>query len=324
MIHFDGANGDTYTDDWSGTATWTRHDDFGSDAIRTTQEPTLLHLWICYKPSIADAARLLENNKDLIASEAVYLMRQRYPELVIPGQRFSPTSGTYDPQTGLLTMGVTQNNLANGGQFTPASATYDPATGVIQITKRGHGVTNGKRVNIKVGGLTFNCTQNSNATDHSYPRSTDPAAGRWLIVSNATTDTFEVNVGASGPSDQYAHTFVSALTNCITVEKDRIKINRDAFTFTCSSDNFQTEVTYPRLTDPATKDNALPIVNSTTTSITVNVGTSPFIYYTPTNATYNPADGEFVMTIANHNINVGTKLRLANESFTFTCDQDKD
>ena len=326
LIHFDGANGDTYTDDWSGTATWTRHDDFGNDAIRTTQRTYTAAPagYVGKTHRYADAARLLENNKDLIASEAVYLMRQRYPELVIPGQRFSPTSGTYDPLTGLLTMGVTQNNLESGGQITPASATYDPATGVIQITKRGHGVTNGKRVNIKVGGLTFNCTQNSNATDHSYPRSTDPAAGRWLIVSNATTDTFEVNVGASGPSDQYAHTFVSALENCITVEKDRIKINRDAFTFTCSSDNFQTEVTYPRLTDPATKDNALPIINSTTTSITVNVGTSPFIYYTPTNATYNPADGEFVMTIANHNINVGTKLRLANESFTFTCDQDND
>ena len=80
--------------------------------------------------------------------------------------------------------------------------------------------------------------------------------------------------------------------------------------------------TYPRSTDPASKDVALPIVSSSTTNLTVNVGPSPLVNFQPTNATYDPATGAFVMTIANHTINVGTDIRLTADSFTFTCTQD--
>ncbi|MEC8551313.1 MAG: hypothetical protein VXY93_12525, partial [Pseudomonadota bacterium] len=64
-------------------------------------------------------------------------------------------------------------------------------------------------------GITFTCSKDSNATNHPYPRSTDPASGQYLTVSNATTNTFQVNVGASSASDQYAHTFVSATTDAV-------------------------------------------------------------------------------------------------------------
>ena len=80
--------------------------------------------------------------------------------------------------------------------------------------------------------------------------------------------------------------------------------------------------TYPRATDPASKDVALPIVSSTSTNLTVNVGPSPLVNFQPSNATYDPATGAFVMTIANHTINVGTQIRLTADSFTFTCTQD--
>ena len=68
-------------------------------------------------------------------------------------------------------MTVTGNTFTNGGQFTPQSASYNPSTGILTITKIGHGVTNGKRINIKVGGITFTCAEDSNATNHPYPRS---------------------------------------------------------------------------------------------------------------------------------------------------------
>ena len=80
--------------------------------------------------------------------------------------------------------------------------------------------------------------------------------------------------------------------------------------------------TYPRSTDPASKDVALPIISSSNTNLTVNVGTSPLVNFKPTNATYDPANGNFVMTIPNHTINVGTQIRLTANSFTFTCTQD--
>ena len=63
--------------------------------------------------------------------------------------------------------------------------------------------------------ITFTCSKDSNATNHSYPRPTDPASGQYLTVSNVTTNTFQVNVGASAPSDQYVHTFVSAVANSV-------------------------------------------------------------------------------------------------------------
>ena len=53
------------------------------------------------------------------------------------------------------------------------------------------------------------CIRDS-ATVHCYPRATDPAANQYLTVSNVTTNTFKINVGASAPSDQYVHTFDSA------------------------------------------------------------------------------------------------------------------
>ena len=65
--------------------------------------------------------------------------------------------------------------------------------------------------------FTFTCTKDNNATLHTYPRPTDPAGSQsttnvtgYLTISNVTTNTFRVNVGASPSGQQYVHTFVSA------------------------------------------------------------------------------------------------------------------
>ena len=98
---------------------------------------------------------------------------------------------------------------------TPTNATYNPANGELVITIANHGLANGDAIVIDDNGITFTCSKDSNATNHPYPRSTDPASGQYLTVSNATTNTFQVNVGASSASDQYAHTFVSATTDAV-------------------------------------------------------------------------------------------------------------
>ncbi|AXF41237.1 virion structural protein [Cyanophage S-TIM4] len=321
LIHFDGVEGQQHTDDWSGTVSFTKDEYFNNDAILETSRKTGAPAGFAGRSHrYYNAADNIEGNIDFIKKEVVYQMRQRYPELVILGTRFTPTNATYDAVTGLLSMTVTGNTFTNGGQFTPQSASYNPSTGILTITKINHGVTNGKRINIKVGGITFTCAEDSNATNHPYPRSTDPVAGKWLTVSNATADTFTVDVGTS--SNTTTHAFVSALTNAITVEKDRLKILDNSLTFTCAMDGNTANKTYPRPTDPASKDVALPIVSSSSTNLTVNVGPSPLVNFQPTNATYDPATGAFVMTIANHTINVGTQIRLTANSFTFTCTQD--
>ena len=91
-----------------------------------------------------------------------------------------------------------------GGPFTPSSATYDGATGVLTLTIAGHGLTNGNTISIADYGITFRCSMDNYLTDHPYPRPTDPASTNTsdlnngvLAISNATTNTFEVNVGVS-------------------------------------------------------------------------------------------------------------------------------
>ncbi len=98
---------------------------------------------------------------------------------------------------------------------TPTNATYNPATGVLVLTIPNHGLANGDAVVLDTGSICFTCDKDSNNTTHCYPRATDPAAGQYLTISNRTTNTFRVNVGASAPSDQYVHTFVSAAANSV-------------------------------------------------------------------------------------------------------------
>ena len=95
-------------------------------------------------------------------------------------------------------------------------------------------------------------------------------------------------------------------------------------TFTCSSDNHQALKTYPRTKDPIHDDFNIAITANTTDTFTINVGVSTFIYHTPTDATYDPATGELVLTIGYHEITAGNgvAVRLEPESITFTCDSD--
>lgn len=91
-----------------------------------------------------------------------------------------------------------------GGPFTPTDATYDGATGVLVLTIAGHGLSNGDTISIADYGITFQCSMDNYLTNHPYPRPTDPAStsntdlnSGVLAISNATTNTFEVNVGTS-------------------------------------------------------------------------------------------------------------------------------
>ena len=97
----------------------------------------------------------------------------------------------------------------------PTNATYDGVTGISTITIANHGLVNGDAVILDTGSICFTCTKDGNNSTHCYPRATDPAANQYLTVSNVTTNTFRVNVGASNPGDVYAHTFVSATATAV-------------------------------------------------------------------------------------------------------------
>jgi len=64
------------------------------------------------------------------------------------------------------------------------------------------------------------------------------------------------------------------------------------------------------------------ISNVTTDSFQVNVGASPLLQYTPSNIDYNPTTGIMEMTIGTHNHAIGDSIKIADNSLTFTCNQD--
>ena len=55
------------------------------------------------------------------------------------------------------------------------NAVYTSSTGKIVFTSNGHGLTTGtNKIRIKKLSLTYTCSLDNNATNHSYPRTTDP------------------------------------------------------------------------------------------------------------------------------------------------------
>ena len=135
----------------------------------------------------------------------------------------------------------------------------------------------------------------------------------------------------------------------LTVD-DTITFNPDAITFTCEMDGNTTKHSYPRTTDPVAGI-ATAIVGTSQHTVTVNVGTSPLVKYDVSDATYTGSTGELVLTIENHSLrgsstftisnaeydpvsgimtmtsafhglSTGDRIKIADNSITFRCDQD--
>ena len=105
---------------------------------------------------------------------------------------------------------------ANAAQstVTATNASYTPTTGVLTVTVASHGFSTGDFVKFADDSITFTCAKDGNGSNHPYPRSTDPASGKFLEISVVDANSFTVNVGIS--SDTSAHNFVSAVTDGIT------------------------------------------------------------------------------------------------------------
>lgn len=193
------------------------------------------------------------------------------------GTQFTPSFASYTGVDGVLTLtlGAGHGLVSATTTHTATNAVYNPTTGDMTVTIASHGFSTNDKVKFADGSLTFTCAQDSNATNHPYPRSTDYPSGKWLDISNITTNTFVVNVLESAPSTNTTnHTFVSATTNGVSRATSTIQIATDSIIFTCSQDGNSTEHAYPRSTDPYAGLN-ISIASTTTTTATVNVGVSP-------------------------------------------------
>ena len=105
------------------------------------------------------------------------------------------------------------------GAFTPIDSIYNANTGQLDVKIGQHSLPIGRWIKIKDEGITFTCDADGNATEHAYPRRTDPAFKQPVRITGVSDEWITVNVGNGGAGYQYssntAHTFVSAKANAI-------------------------------------------------------------------------------------------------------------
>ena len=53
-------------------------------------------------------------------------------------------------------------------------ASYNETSGVMTLTVLTHGLSTGNRIKLDEGSLTFTCAKDGNATNHAYPRKSEP------------------------------------------------------------------------------------------------------------------------------------------------------
>jgi len=186
------------------------------------------------------------------------------------------TDADYNPATGWMQVTSASHGFVGCSTITPTNANYAKTTGILTLTKNGHGFNVGDYILIEDNSLTFTCTKDGGATEHSYPRPTDYASGKWLQITNKTVNTFKVNVNPNPSSEQYDHTFVPARTvnGCISKANQLIEIAADSLTFTCEHDHHQSLHNYPRVTDPI-YNAGVPVGKTATNWFRINVGKSP-------------------------------------------------
>ena len=280
---------------------------------------------------------------------AIHTFKRAKPGAVTAntGVVFSPVSGTtYDPKTGELVMQIPNHGLvAASTQHTITGAVYDARVGIMTCTLNSHNFAVGNLVKFSDNAVTFKCAMDGNSANHTYPRSTDPASGSWRQITAKTTNTFDINVGASpivgfsvsaATYDPANGNLVLTIGNHSLTVGTKIKIAKESLVFTCAQDSHSAQKKYPRSNgnDP-TYNTAVAITAVTADTITVNAlqGTSPsnttahiFINanntYTPSAVAYNPTTGIITFTVNGHGFVNGEHVRISDNSLTFTCAQD--
>ena len=128
--------------------------------------------------------------------------------------------GTYQGTHILVSIAPNAVFEVGASALTPTGADYDSSTGKITFTLNNHGLTTGtNKIRILKGSLTYTCSLDNHATEHSYPRTTDPifdniidsdqsSAGfggsvqnnysRQIDILAVTTNTFTVRITKNG------------------------------------------------------------------------------------------------------------------------------
>ena len=185
------------------------------------------------------------------------------------------TETTISLEVGTATGNTGIHTFVEATKLQPTNASYNPSTGALQLTVANHIIQTGDGIKIDDGSITLSCDygcQVGVASHRSYPRSTDPASGKWLIATRDNANQFTVNVGASPDTSThhfksatagitrsvvkiggaYTHTAVpnDFAANGVKKSTTKVGIVTESLIFSCSQDGFKTEHAYPRVGDP--------------------------------------------------------------------------
>ena len=191
---------------------------------------------------------------------------------------FTPTDAPYTSSTGIVTFKKDNHGLITSDSHTATTGTvYDPNVGIMTVklnSSPSPALANGQLVRFDNNSLTFTCAKDNHASNHTYPRETDPVGGKWLPISNVTGgNQFDINVLETVPSSNTGiHTFVEASPNGVKRSANKIRIATNSLVYTCDKDAHGTDHTYPRSTDPAYNTD-LNILEATDNYFMVGVGT---------------------------------------------------
>ena len=260
---------------------------------------------------------------------------------------WTPTNGSYNPGTGTLSLTIANHGILSGAtSHTPNGAEYNAAVGILTVTTAAaHGFSTGNLVKFDDNALTFTCSMGSG--NKTYPRSTDPASGRWKAITVESTTRFNLDVGKSpivpfNVSDAEYNPTAGILTATIgthnLLANTSVKLKEESFKFTCALGSGIKS--YPRssgCTGPGCVGGADPAYNTavnitavTDTTISLDVGASS----NTTVHTFSSAltgavisGGDYAHTFVSPAVTNGMKrstsyIGIATESIVFTCSQD--
>ena len=223
-----------------------------------------------------------------------------------------PRPGDYASGRWLAVSNVTQDTFTVQVLASAPSTNVDPHTFVSAVT---NGIEKAEStIYIENNGLTFTCGMDNNATNHSYPRPTDPASQSTaelnngiLAVSSVTTNTFTVNVGPAGDETFKCTNVKSAITILFDILTNAIGAGGGDHTWVGGtvSDAVQSGGGYTHT-----------FVSGTVTS---NSGALPNPI---TDIVYTPNDGNMVITSSNHGLTTSNTISIADNALSFTCDMD--
>jgi hypothetical protein len=277
----------------------------------------------------------IRNNRSMIQSETVEFIDSLYPYFTYDREKCKRDTGfIIDAVATDLLWGGNERSIIAGDYYYryPSQATTFQLRETVQGIRYAETVLNSVVLNeiLERPKIIFNSENNIKVDGVPQYSGSMAISGSNLneisssfeIINGIISDGIKSFTPTNATYDTANGDFVMTIPNHTLTSNNGIYLKPNSFTFTCDMDGNRTEHILPSIGQPA-YNNRLQIQSVTTNTVTVNVGKSgPNIEFNPTNASYDPATGDFVITVASHSLSVGEGIVLSPESFAFTCDMD--